>query len=169
MFRHCLIILVLLVVASLSTSCQEVGSLPASAWAANDQPANEEPAKEEVAPQPVQVNVPDTVVVYYFHTDFRCRTCTTMQRLADETVKEQFAEQLASGKIQWRVVNTDREENKHFTQDYQLYTKSLIVSALKDGEQIGWKNCEKIWQHVRDPEAFKKYVTEQIRAYLDGV
>lgn len=164
MFHHRFFVVAILAFVSLAVSCQEVGSLPATALAAND-----EPAKEETVGQTAEVRVPDTVVVYYFHTDFRCRTCTTMQRLADETIKGHFAEELASGKIQWRVVNTDREENKHFTQDYQLYTKSLIVTALKDGRQIGWKNCEKIWQHVRDPEAFKKYVTAEIRAYLEGV
>ncbi len=127
-----------------------------------------ETSAQAVAKTPPEV-LPDKVVVYYFHGDVRCHTCTTLEALADQAIKQHFADELASGFLEWKVVNTDREANRHFVDDYQLYTKSLVVSALKDGKQIKWKNCAKIWELVRTPPDYERYVVAEIRAYLDGV
>jgi len=128
----------------------------------------QKPKQAEVAPAEATV-VPDKVIVYYFHGDFRCPTCTKMEALADKTIKERFAAELASGKLEWKVINVDQADNRHFTQDYNLYTKSLIISAIKDGAQVKWKNCEKTWEHVRNPPEYEDYVTDEIKAYMSGV
>jgi len=109
---------------------------------------------------------PDKVVVYYFHGDFRCPTCTKMQELSEQAIKGAFATQLASGKLEFKEVNTDHAENAHFKKDYELYTKSLVMVAYKDGKQLAWKNCEKIWELVRNPVGFISYVQDEIRSYL---
>ncbi len=158
------------VLLSFTTACSqaETQATPEPVPSATPQKAAADTSNTKAA-KPAVVTIPDTVIVYYFHGDYRCKTCTTMEQLADQTIKETFAEELKSGKLQWKVVNTDREENKHFTQDYQLFTKSLVLSAIKDGKQIKWKNCDKIWEHVHHPPDYIAYVAAEIRNYLDGV
>jgi hypothetical protein len=75
---------------------------------------------------------------------------------------------LKEGKVVWRLVNLDEPANKHFLDDYRLYTKSLIVSEIRDGEEVRWKNLMKVWQLTNDKEAFVKYVQDEVRAYLEG-
>jgi len=109
------------------------------------------------------------VVAYYFHNTQRCMTCNKIERLAEEALREQFAEPLEKGELEWRVLNMEEPPNTHFVQDYQLVASSLVLVDLHDGEQREWTNMEKVWQYVHDDEAqFKQYVAEQTREYLES-
>jgi hypothetical protein len=63
-------------------------------------------------------------------------------------------------------VNAEERGNEHFTQDYQLYTKSLILSLVKDGKEIKSKNLTKIWDYVRNKQKFFDYVNEEVNNFL---
>lgn len=109
------------------------------------------------------------VIAYYFHNTQRCMTCNKIERLAEEALRERFAEPLEEGELEWRVVNMEEPPNTHFVQDYQLVASSLVLVDLHDGEQREWANMEKVWQYVHDDEAqFKQYVAEQTREYLES-
>ena len=107
-----------------------------------------------------------SIVVTYFHTTMRCPTCHKIEELSTQAVKSHFVKELSTGKVVWRVINVDAPENDHYNKDYQLYTKSLIVSEVKDGKEVRWKNLEKIWELVRDEEQFNKYVHTEIKDWL---
>jgi len=106
------------------------------------------------------------LVATYFHTTFRCPTCMKIEELSSLAVSQNFVDELKSGKIVWRAINTDEPENKHYNDDYQLYTKSLIISEIKDGKEVRWKNLEKVWHYVRDEEKFDAYVKDEITDWL---
>ena len=107
------------------------------------------------------------VRVYYFHGNARCVSCRKIEALAAEAVRAAFPEELKQGKVQWLVVNVEEPANKHFIQDYKLYTKSLVVVDLADGSQVRWKNLERIWELLRDDEAFRRYVQGEVKSYLE--
>jgi hypothetical protein len=107
------------------------------------------------------------VIVYYFHGTKRCATCLKLEAYTTEAVDSAFADQLKSGALVFRVVNTDSTGNEHFTEEYQLYTKSVILSDLHQGKQTRWKNLEKIWDLVDDHEAYLAYIRDEIRPFLD--
>lgn len=109
------------------------------------------------------------VIVYYFHGDFRCSNCINFEKYAKETVEANFKQQLDSGKLEYKVVNVDRKENAHFMDDYQLYTKSLVLSLVKDGKEVKYKNLEKIWNYVRNKDQYIKYVTNEINSFLGEI
>ncbi|MFA6358413.1 MAG: nitrophenyl compound nitroreductase subunit ArsF family protein [Candidatus Omnitrophota bacterium] len=106
------------------------------------------------------------VVAYYFHGNFRCSNCINFERYSKEAIERNFKNELASGKLVFSVINIEDKGNEHFVNDYQLYTKSLIISLIKDGKEVKHKNLEKIWEYAGNKQKFYDYVTEEIRNFL---
>jgi hypothetical protein len=98
------------------------------------------------------------VVVYYLHGQARCPTCYKMEQYSREAIEANFKDALLLGKLEFKVINVEDKGNEHFNKDYQLYTKSLILSLVKDGKEIKWKNMDKIWEYVSDKQRFIDYV-----------
>lgn len=114
----------------------------------------------EIQPQPRHL------VVTYFHTSFRCPTCHKIEQYSNNAVHSNFEDELKTGKLVWRVINVDEPENKHFLKDYQLYSKHLIISEIKDGKEVRWKDLKDVWTHVRNEEKFENYVKTEISDWL---
>ncbi|MCX5884484.1 MAG: nitrophenyl compound nitroreductase subunit ArsF family protein [Proteobacteria bacterium] len=107
------------------------------------------------------------VVAYYFHGNYRCSSCRTIEQYSREAIEENFLYQLEKKKLFFKVINIDLPENKHFIQDYQLYTRSLIVAGYKDGKQVVWKNLTKVWEYLGDQDKFHEYVRLEIQKSLE--
>lgn len=107
-------------------------------------------------------------IVYYFHTTGRCPTCFKMEKYTDEAIQTYFAKEIKSGKIVWKVVDVETPENRHFIKDYNLYTKSVVISETKSGKEIRWKNLDKIWTKVRDKNDFINYISQETRDFMKG-
>lgn len=107
-----------------------------------------------------------TLVVYYFHGNYRCRSCTMIENLTKQAVTTGFVDQLADGRVELKVVNVDETVNKHFTKDYKLYTKSVILSDIEGGKESSWKNLEKVWTLLGDETKFITYIQSEIKALL---
>jgi len=105
------------------------------------------------------------IQVCYFHRTMRCPSCEKIEFLAKRAVEEAFASELASGGMQWRSVNIDEPENKHFEDDYRLPFQSIIVSEWREGKETRWKNLEKVWDLLNNDAEFIRYVRDEIRAY----
>jgi hypothetical protein len=130
-----------------------VGVAASSLAIAADNPA----AAGDPAPQ---------VIAYYFHTDYRCSTCRTIEAYSEEAITAGFEKELAAGALEWRVVNMDKPENKHFVQDFQLVTKSLVLVEEVSGKVVRFENLEKVWLLTRDKDAFLDYVRGATREIL---
>ena len=112
-------------------------------------------------------NAPHHITAYYFHGNFRCYNCFTIEQFSREAIEKYFPEQLKSGKLVFEVINTDEPENEHFIKDYQLYTKSLVVAEFNDGKQLRWTNLTKVWDYIKDRDAFYNYVKAEIQKCLE--
>lgn len=106
------------------------------------------------------------VVLYYFYGNVRCPICRKFESFSDEALRGAFSEALNNGHLEWRMVNVDEPDNKHFISDYQLYSKSLVVVKIQGGKQTDWKNLNRIWELVRNKGAFIKYVQDEVNNYL---
>jgi len=129
-------------------------------------------AVEASAAAPASIPAPpaaeaSTVVVTYFHTTARCLSCLKIEELTNATLTLRFAGPIAEKRVVWRLVNTDEPANAHYVKDYGLFTKSVVVSELRAGEELRWKNLDQVWPLLRDPEAFQDYVEREVRAYLE--
>ncbi|MBK9375852.1 MAG: hypothetical protein IPN03_19585 [Holophagales bacterium] len=108
-----------------------------------------------------------TVVVTYFHTTARCLSCLKIEELTNATMTVHFAGPISGKAVVWRLVNTDEPTNAHYVKDYRLYTKSVVVSEVKDGKEVRWKNLDQVWQLLGSPDAFQEYVEREVRSYLE--
>ena len=132
----------------------------------NSQPAPAPPqpavSSDVNQPQPNQ-----QLVVYYFHGNVRCDTCRKLETLAKESLDTFFADDLKTGRIKWAPTNVDTPGNEHFIKDYQLVTKSVIVSKIVDGRQVAWQNLDLIWQLVAEKEKYLAYIREGITDFAN--
>jgi len=106
------------------------------------------------------------VVAYYFHGTFRCPTCHKLEQYSKEAIETNFKDTLTSGKLEFKVINVEDKGNEHYASDYRLYTKSLILSLVKDGKEIKWKNLDKIWEYVSNKQRFIDYVKSGVADFL---
>ncbi|MFC1674799.1 nitrophenyl compound nitroreductase subunit ArsF family protein [Candidatus Omnitrophota bacterium] len=109
------------------------------------------------------------IIAYYFHGNARCVTCHKMEQYTKEAIEENLKDELANGLLVFKAVNVEEKENEHFVNDYQLYTKTLIISYVEDGKETRHKNLIKIWEYVRDKKKFFSYVTTEINGYLGDI
>jgi len=107
-------------------------------------------------------------IVYYFSVGKECSTCEQIEAFTQEALKTGFSDALTSGEIQWRTADMDKPEHEHFATDYSLYTKSIVLVAIEDGEHGRWENLEKVWDHVYDKPTFIAYIRERLAAFMDS-
>ena len=106
------------------------------------------------------------VIVYYMHATFRCFTCNSIESMAKEVVENDFAEALADGRVEWRVVNF--QENVALGRRYGVGTATVVVVKTEGEQEVEFKRLDEVWKHVNNPSAFKQYIDENIQTYLDG-
>ena len=141
-----------------------VESVPAP----KSQPLKEAATKQkEKAPSPlIEVKAQDSkLIAYYFHGTFRCTTCRTIEQYSHDAIQTYFAKELGNGRLEFRPVNVEEPENKHFIQDYQLVTRSLVLSLVSDGKETKWKNLPDVWKLVRDKDKFFQYVKDEVENF----
>ncbi len=109
------------------------------------------------------------ILAYYFHSTFRCYSCKKIEALTLKAINKGFSEELKNGKLVWKQINVDIPENRHFTDDYKLHTKSVVIVEIKENEQLRWKNLGKVWHLIKDEDAFTGYVQEEVKEYLENI
>ena len=107
-----------------------------------------------------------TVTAYYFHRTHRCRTCLTIEKYAQQALEHYFKKELSEKRLEFKPMDMEKAENRHYVKDYQLYTSSLILSLRKKDKEARWENLEQVWFLVKDMEKFFLYVKEKVEPYL---
>ena len=170
---------------STSTEAQRAASLNASPDAASPvtPPAvtsGEPPsaASKNAAPTPaVQASAAAPVappaharkiVATYFHGNVRCATCRKVEAYAREAVEGGFQSQVASGSVEFRAVNVEDAENRHFVQDFQLVSRSVVVTEEVDGAVARFVKLDNVWGLVGDRPAYLDYVQDAVRWYMEA-
>lgn len=146
----------------------QVAQAPAAPAPSSPPPAPAAAARRPATGAPARpVPEPSTIYVTYFHATARCASCLKIEDLTNAAVTTRFAGPIAEKRVVWRLVNVDEPEHAHYVKDYGLYTKSVVVSEVKAGREVRWKNLDEVWRLLGDPEAFQAYVEREVRAYLE--
>ena len=133
--------------------------------------ANREYQKSHAEPVPAATeNLPavtgDQVIMTYFISGTRCDSCQKIEALTKETAEKDFSDELASGKLVFRVIDTGEPGYQHFTEDYQLTSKTVILSHRVNGKETEWADMAKVWDLLDEAPGFHTYLGTQIRKYL---
>jgi len=107
------------------------------------------------------------VQVFLFHATQRCPTCIRIGKLAKATVEERFAEQLKSGKIEFREINIDLPENKALAEKFQATGSAFYINSIKNG-QDNIAEDTMVWQLASGYEIkFKDYLSNKLNTILE--
>jgi hypothetical protein len=106
------------------------------------------------------------VIAYYFHGTYRCITCRTIEKYSKEAIENYFSDELNNGKLIFKSINVEEPENRHFIQNYQLFTRSLVLSLVKKDKEIKWKVLPDVWKYYRDKTKFFQYVKNEVEKFL---
>jgi hypothetical protein len=112
---------------------------------------------------------PGKVIAYYFHATVRCTTCRAIEAYSKEVIHQRFAQEIAAGQLEWRLVNIQTPENRHFIQDYQLFTKSLVLTLHRGGREEKFKVLNDTWELVGNKASMQTYVEKEVRAFLGKI
>jgi len=110
---------------------------------------------------------PDGIVVTYFTTDVRCKSCLTIESLTRAAMEEGFAEELALGDVRFETRNLDRPQNATYARSYELAFKTVVIAEWRDGKQLRWQRMDDVWSLFDDPSTFKSYLARQVTDYLE--
>lgn len=108
----------------------------------------------------------DVLQVFYFHNTSRCSTCLRVGKYVQETLEENFSDEISSGKIDYRVINVDLSENRALAQKFQAVGSSLYLNAIRGDAD----NIEKdiyAWRNLQNEEIFKAYLKTRINSFIN--
>ncbi len=92
--------------------------------------------------------------LYYFYANSRCSNCIKFEKYTEEVAK--------SLPVEFKKFNIQEKENEHFINDFQLYTKSVVISDNNGN----YKNLTGIWQNVYNKDKFLQYITDEVNAFI---
>jgi hypothetical protein len=111
----------------------------------------------------------DRVDVVYFHRTQRCYTCRYAEEGTRYALETHFADELASGKVTFQVINVDdKEANADILEKYNDPSYlTLCINAVRDGtDHI--EVVTDIWLVIGDDDAFVEIVKSKIEKSLNG-
>ncbi|OGS41733.1 MAG: hypothetical protein A3J82_01895 [Elusimicrobia bacterium RIFOXYA2_FULL_69_6] len=117
------------------------------------------------APAPAKAGKP-VVIARYCHGSARCSNCVKIERYSREAIETGLRKALDSGRLRFEIVNVEEPANRHYVQDYGLYTKSLVLIAEAGGKEVRHKVLNDVWNHLSDKTAFMAYVRSETEGFL---
>lgn len=108
----------------------------------------------------------DGLVVYYFHSNTRCPTCQSIESQAKNVVQADFAAQVASGEIVWKVLNYEQLANAELAKKFDIQVPVVVLARMRAGKIEEWNRLDEVWGLFSDKPAFAKYVRDEIAQML---
>ncbi len=108
------------------------------------------------------------VEVVYFHRTKRCYSCRYAEDAVTYTINTYFANELASGKLVYKVLNVQDSANAAIIDKYGAYTSSLFINDVIDGNDDIQQVIE-IWYYLGDDEKCVELVKSEIEKHLESV
>lgn len=104
------------------------------------------------------------VRVYYMHANFRCTTCNRIQQLTEELLKNKYAKQMASGKIEFAEVNFQQDEA--LAERFDIKSSCVVVAKIQAGKIVAHQTLNEVWTLYQKPAEFNVCISRAIETYL---
>ena len=124
------------------------------------------PTNTQVTPTPQpSTNGTNVVEVVYFHRTQRCYSCRYAGDTTEYAVETYFAQELANGKLVFKMVDVQDKANASIVERYGAYGSSLFINEIKDGtDHI--EAVTDIWFLIGKDEAFVNLIKSEIEKHL---
>jgi len=135
-------------------------------------PKDSAPAADDppVARAQVQSAGANTVVfAYYFHRTQRCPSCLLLETTAARAIQEHFARQIQDGQVIWTSVDIEDPGNEPLRRQFEVRINGLVLVRMDNGAYKDAKRLDELWGLLGRPDAFSKYLVEEINARLSPV
>ncbi len=110
--------------------------------------------------------VDDGLVVYYLHGNKRCRQCEAIESQSLEVVQTDFASQVESEEVVWKVVNYEKPAGADLAEKFDIETSIVVLVRMQDGHIEEWNRLDNVWALWKDEPAFADYVRSEIEQML---
>lgn len=109
----------------------------------------------------------DGVEVLYFHGKQRCATCQAIEKETKALIDSEFADEVESGKVRFRIVDITKPENEALADKYEISWSSLVLVKYYNGEETSDNLTQFAFANARsNPAEFKKELAEKINRML---
>ncbi|SDI44388.1 hypothetical protein SAMN04488540_101419 [Ferrimonas sediminum] len=136
-------------------------------WAWVQTQAMPEEAEVMVLPG-YQLGPDQQLTVYYFHGRARCSSCLKIEALTREAVEKGWPELVHQGQVELRSINVDEAENRHYIEDFQLVTRSVVVTLTQPDSERQWRRLDAVWQLFDNRQAFFRYLYGETGLLVSG-
>ncbi|MEN6576356.1 MAG: nitrophenyl compound nitroreductase subunit ArsF family protein [Phycisphaerales bacterium] len=109
------------------------------------------------------------VFAYYFHRTFRCYSCSAMEVAAVDVMEEHFARQMEDGQVVWTLVNIEDPTTTALQQQLEVRGNGLVLARMENGVYKDSKRLDELWGLMDRPDAFSKYLVDEVNARLSPV
>ena len=73
----------------------------------------------------------DGLVVYYFHGNTRCPTCRSIESQAHEVVQSDFAAELKSGAVSWKMLNYEEPAAADLAKKFEIQMPVVVLAKMQ--------------------------------------
>jgi hypothetical protein len=92
-----------------------------------------------------------------------------VEEAAAREIQEHFAGPIRAGQVVWMPVNIDKPEGKVLRQQFDVRASDLVLARMENGVCKESKKLDELAGLTDRPDAFSKYLIDQITAYLSSV
>jgi ABC-type glycerol-3-phosphate transport system substrate-binding protein len=104
------------------------------------------------------------VGVIYMHRTLRCVSCLVIEKMASETVHDDFGGKLADGTVDWQTM--DFWARKDLAQRYGVDAPTVVVITYAEGREKSFQRLDPLWDLKLQPEKFKEVVKAAVNKAL---
>ncbi len=105
-------------------------------------------------------------LVYYLRSTFRCWQCNMIEIYSDELIRNEFADYVEAGLLEWRIV--DYLQDKELANHYNISGNTIIVARFEDGVEVSHERLDQVMEKVLNRDEFMSYLSEAIVKSLNA-
>lgn len=90
----------------------------------------------------------------YFHSPHRCPTCRKIESFAHEALTPE----IETGAIAWQTADYTTDVNGTLVKQFKVFTSTVVLVEVEDGNVVRWKNLEEVWNHTSDQADFTAFI-----------
>lgn len=117
--------------------------------------------------EPVTAAGETKVVVYYMH-GIPCITCTFIETTAEKLVREEFADAVAAGTMEFVSLNYLEPENATLADKYNVGSNMVIAVRFEDGKEVSRVRLDEVMELASNADRLTDYLRTGIASAVEG-